>query len=33
MDQIDDVCDIIRYDTLNDQFKGIVENGVTVYEL
>ena len=33
MDQIDDVCDIIRYDTLNDHFKEVVEDGVTVYEL
>ena len=33
MDQIDDVCDIVRYDTLNDRFKVIVDDGVTVYEL
>ena len=33
MDEMDDVCDIIRYDRLNDAFKEVIDKGVVVYEL
>ena len=29
---INDKCDILKYDRLNDRFKAIVDKGVTVYE-
>lgn len=32
MDEIDDVCDILTYKRLNNEFKSIVDDGVVVYE-
>ena len=29
---INDKCDILKYDRLNDRFKAVVNKGVTVYE-
>ena len=31
-DIMDDLCDIVSYDKLNDEFKKIIDKGVLVYE-
>ena len=33
MDEMDDVCDILKYSRLNSSFKSQIEKGVVVYEL